>query len=103
MAAALKEWGRVPVPTRRRASTTDERPAIQRRWTTPRSQRLAFAVGLHDVRSIPPRSAATSHARFATDVITEYLEIRHDRRRRHSTLGRRSPMEFEDQSKIVVA
>ena len=33
----------------------------------------------------------------------EYLEIWHNRRRSHSALGWRSPIEFENQNKIVVA
>ena len=37
------------------------------------------------------------------NAIFEYLEIRHNRRRRHSALGWRSPIEFENQNKIVVA
>jgi putative transposase len=37
------------------------------------------------------------------NAIFEYLEIWHNRRRRHSGLGWLSPLEFEDQSKIVVA
>jgi putative transposase len=37
------------------------------------------------------------------NAIFEYLEIWHNRRRRHSALGWRSPLEFENQSKIVVA
>ncbi|GAA4548979.1 hypothetical protein GCM10023175_36240 [Pseudonocardia xishanensis] len=34
------------------------------------------------------------------NAIFEYLEVRHDRRRRHSALGWLSPLEFETQSKI---
>ena len=37
------------------------------------------------------------------NAIFEYLEIWHNRRRRHSALGWQSPIEFENQSKIVVA
>ena len=37
------------------------------------------------------------------NAIFEYLEIWHNRRRRHSALGWRSPIEFENQNKIVVA
>ncbi len=37
------------------------------------------------------------------NAIFEYLEIWHNRRRRHSALGWVSPLEFENQSKIVVA
>ena len=37
------------------------------------------------------------------NTIFEHLEIRHNRRRRHSALGWVSPMEFESNSKIVVA
>jgi putative transposase len=37
------------------------------------------------------------------NAIFEYLEIWHNRRRRHSALGWLSPLEFENQSKIVVA
>ena len=35
------------------------------------------------------------------NAIFEYLEIWHNRRRRHSGLGWLSPLEFESQSKIV--
>jgi putative transposase len=37
------------------------------------------------------------------NAIFEYLEIWHNRRRRHSALGWLSPLEFETQNKIVVA
>lgn len=37
------------------------------------------------------------------NAIFEYLEIWHNRRRRHSALGWLSPIEFESNSKIVVA
>jgi putative transposase len=37
------------------------------------------------------------------NAIFEYLEIWHNRRRRHSALGWLSPLEFENRSKIVVA
>ena len=37
------------------------------------------------------------------NAIFEYLEIWHNRRRRHSALGWVSPLEFENRSKIVVA
>ncbi len=37
------------------------------------------------------------------NAIFEYLEVWHNRRRRHSALGWLSPLEFETQSKIVVA
>jgi transposase InsO family protein len=37
------------------------------------------------------------------NAMFEYLEIWHNRRRRHSALGWLSPLEFENQSKIVVA
>ena len=37
------------------------------------------------------------------NAIFEYLEIRHNRRRRHSALGWQSPIEFENQNKIVGA
>ena len=37
------------------------------------------------------------------NAIFEYLEIWHNRRRRHSALGWRSPLELETQNKIVVA
>jgi transposase InsO family protein len=37
------------------------------------------------------------------NAIFEYLEIWHNRRRRHSALGWQSPIEFENQNKIVVA
>jgi len=37
------------------------------------------------------------------NAIFEYLEIWHNGRRRHSGLGWLSPLEFENQSKIVVA
>ena len=37
------------------------------------------------------------------NAIFEYLEIWHNRRRRHSALGWLTPLEFEKQSKIVVA
>lgn len=37
------------------------------------------------------------------NAMFEYLEIWHNRRRRHSALGWLSPLEFETQSKIVVA
>ena len=37
------------------------------------------------------------------NAMFEYLEIWHNRRRRHSALGWLSPQEFEHQSKIVVA
>ena len=36
------------------------------------------------------------------NAIFEYLEIWHNRRRRHSALGWVSPIEFENNSKIVV-
>ncbi|KAA1012289.1 transposase [Pseudonocardia sp. EV170527-09] len=36
------------------------------------------------------------------NAIFEYLEIWHNRRRRHSALGWLSPLECETQSKIVV-
>ena len=36
-------------------------------------------------------------------AIFEYLEIWYNRRRRHSALGWRSPLQFENQNKIVVA
>jgi putative transposase len=31
----------------------------------------------------------------------EYLEVRHNRRRRHSSLGWLTPIEFETRSKII--
>ena len=37
------------------------------------------------------------------NAILEYLGIWHNRRRRHSALGRVSPLEFENRRKIVVA
>jgi transposase InsO family protein len=37
------------------------------------------------------------------NAIFDYLEIWHNRRRRHSALGWLSPLEFENQTKIVVA
>jgi putative transposase len=37
------------------------------------------------------------------NAMFEYLEIWHNRRRRHSALGWLSPIEFEAQNKIVVA
>lgn len=37
------------------------------------------------------------------NAIFEYLEIWHNRRRRHSALGWLSPLEFEAKNKIVVA
>ena len=37
------------------------------------------------------------------NAMFEYLEIWHNRRRRHSALGWLSPVEFETQSKIIVA
>jgi transposase InsO family protein len=37
------------------------------------------------------------------NAIFEYLEIWHNRRRRHSALGWQSPLEFETKNKIVVA
>jgi transposase InsO family protein len=37
------------------------------------------------------------------NAIFEYLEIWHNRRPRHSALGWQSPIEFENQNKIVVA
>ena len=37
------------------------------------------------------------------NAMFDYLEIWHNRRRRHSALGWLSPQEFENQSKIVVA
>jgi transposase InsO family protein len=37
------------------------------------------------------------------NAIFEYLEIWHNPRRRHSTLGWLTPIEFETRSKIVVA
>ncbi len=37
------------------------------------------------------------------NAIFEYLEVFHNRQRRHSALGWLSPLEFENQSKIVVA
>jgi putative transposase len=37
------------------------------------------------------------------NAMFEYLEIWHNRRRRHSALGWLSPLEFETQNKIVVA
>jgi len=37
------------------------------------------------------------------EAIFEYLEIWHNRRRRHSALGWVSPLDFENRSKIVVA
>lgn len=37
------------------------------------------------------------------NAIFEYLEIWHNRRRRHSALGWLSPLEFEAHNKIVVA
>ena len=37
------------------------------------------------------------------NAIFEYLEIWHNRRRRPSALGWQSPIEFENQNKIVVA
>jgi putative transposase len=35
------------------------------------------------------------------NAMFEYLEIWHNRHRRHSALGWLSPVEFEDQNKIV--
>ena len=37
------------------------------------------------------------------NAIFEYLEIWHNRRRRHSASSWQSPIEFENQNKIVVA
>ena len=37
------------------------------------------------------------------NAIFEYLEIWHNRRRRHSALGWLTPIEFENQSQIIVA
>ena len=37
------------------------------------------------------------------NAMFEYLEIWHNRRRRHSALGWLSPIEFETQDKIIVA
>jgi putative transposase len=37
------------------------------------------------------------------NAMFEYLEIWHNRRRRHSALGWLSPIDFETQNKIVVA
>ncbi len=37
------------------------------------------------------------------NAIFEYLEIWHNRRRRHSALGWLTPIEFETQDKITVA
>jgi hypothetical protein len=37
------------------------------------------------------------------DAIVEYLDIWHNRRRRRIALGRLSPLEFENRSKIIVA
>jgi putative transposase len=37
------------------------------------------------------------------NAMFEYLEIWHNRRRRHSALGWLSPIEFETQNKIIVA
>ena len=37
------------------------------------------------------------------NAIFEYLEIWHNRQRRHSRLGMLSPVEFERSSKIIVA
>jgi transposase InsO family protein len=37
------------------------------------------------------------------NAMFEYLEIWHNRRRRHSALSWLSPLEFETQNKIVVA
>jgi transposase InsO family protein len=38
-----------------------------------------------------------------SNAMFEYLEIWHNRRRRHSALSWLSPLEFETQNKIVVA
>ena len=38
-----------------------------------------------------------------SNAMFEYLEIWHNRRRRHSALGWLSPVEFETQSKIIAA
>ena len=37
------------------------------------------------------------------NAMFEYLEIWHNRRRRHSALGWLSPIEFETQNKVIVA
>jgi putative transposase len=37
------------------------------------------------------------------NAIFEYLEIWHNRRRRHSALGWQPPIEFENQNRIIVA
>jgi transposase InsO family protein len=63
-------------------------------------RRVRFVGRSRGPRDAGPGSAISSP--FA-NAIFEYLEIWHDRRRRHSALGWQSPIEFENQNKIVVA
>jgi len=53
--------------------------------------------------STPSTSRTRSFPPSAPSGFFEYLEIWHNRRRRHSALGWQSPIEFENQNKIVVA
>ena len=60
-------------------------------WPTPRS-RTVTAVSPSGYKALSPEANPFQHARSA---IFEYLEGFYNRRRRHSTLGFRSPADFE--------